>query len=49
MLVKSYGSAVYGVSATTITVEIDVSTGANYYHVGLPDNAVKESHETFRV
>ena len=45
MLVKSYGSAVYGVSATTITVEIDVSTGANYYHVGLPDNAVKESQQ----
>jgi len=45
MLVKSYGSAVYGVNATTITVEIDVSTGAKYFHVGLPDNAVKESQQ----
>ncbi len=45
MLVKSYGSAVYGVNATTITVEIDVSTGIKYFHVGLPDNAVKESQQ----
>jgi len=45
MLVKSYGSAVYGVNATTITVEIDVSAGFKYFHVGLPDNAVKESQQ----
>ncbi len=45
MLVKTYGSAVYGVNATTITVEVDVSTGFKYYHVGLPDNAVKESQQ----
>ncbi len=44
MLVKTYGSAVYGVEAISITVEVSVnSQGQNYYIVGLPDNAVKES------
>jgi magnesium chelatase family protein len=44
MLVKTYGSAVYGVNAISITVEVNVSEGVpNFYIVGLPDNAVKES------
>lgn len=43
MLNKTYCSAVYGIEATTITVEVNVSTGTKYYIVGLPDNAVKES------
>jgi magnesium chelatase family protein len=43
MLVKTFGSAVYGVEAITITVEVNVLGGSNYYIVGLPDNAVKES------
>lgn len=43
MLVKTFGSAVYGIEATTITVEVNVSTGTKYFIVGLPDNAVKES------
>jgi magnesium chelatase family protein len=44
MLVKTFGSAVYGVEAMTITVEVSVSgQGLNYYIVGLPDSAVKES------
>lgn len=43
MLVKTYGSAVYGVDAITITIEVNVSQGQNYFIVGLPDNAVKES------
>ena len=43
MLVKTYGSAVFGVSATTITVEVEIAPGINYYIVGLPDNAIKES------
>jgi magnesium chelatase family protein len=43
MLVKTFGSAVYGVEAITITIEVNVSSGQNYYIVGLPDNAVKES------
>lgn len=43
MLVKTYGSAVYGIEATSIIVEVNVSAGTKYYIVGLPDNAVKES------
>ncbi|SEL46066.1 YifB family Mg chelatase-like AAA ATPase [Parapedobacter koreensis] len=43
MLVKTYGSAVYGIEATTITIEVNISGGTKYYIVGLPDNAVKES------
>lgn len=44
MLVKTFGSAVYGVDAATITVEVSVEAGAvNTFTVGLPDNAVKES------
>jgi magnesium chelatase family protein len=43
MLVKTFGSAVYGVEAITITVEVNVSPGQKYTIVGLPDNAVKES------
>jgi len=44
MLVKIFGSAVYGVDATTIIVEVNVSSqGQHYFIVGLPDNAVKES------
>lgn len=43
MLVKTFGSAVYGVDAITITVEVNVSEGQHYFIVGLPDNAVKES------
>ena len=43
MLVKTYGSAVYGVDAITITVEVNVMKGKNYFIVGLADNAIKES------
>ena len=43
MLVKTFGSAVYGVDALTITIEVSVGAGSKYYMVGLPDNAVKES------
>ncbi len=45
MLVKTYGGAVQGVNSTTITVEVDISRGANFYMVGLPDAAVKESQQ----
>ncbi|MDB5222656.1 MAG: YifB family Mg chelatase-like ATPase [Chitinophagaceae bacterium] len=45
MLVKTYGSAVYGVEAITITVEVNVSSGKFTSIVGLADNAVKESLE----
>ncbi len=43
MLVKTFGSAVYGVEAIAITIEVNVSNGQGYFIVGLPDNAVKES------
>ncbi|MDF0719124.1 YifB family Mg chelatase-like AAA ATPase [Kaistella sp. PBT33-4] len=44
MLVKIYGSAIYGVTAQTITIEVSVDTpGVGYHLVGLPDNAIKES------
>ena len=45
MLVKTYGSAIYGVNALTITVEVSVEPGVNFTLVGLPDNAVKESQQ----
>ncbi|MDX9920168.1 MAG: YifB family Mg chelatase-like AAA ATPase [Paludibacter sp.] len=45
MLVKSYGAAVQGINATTITIEVNVSTGIRFMLVGLPDNAVKESQQ----
>jgi len=45
VLVKTFGSAVYGIEASTITVEVNISGGAKpfYLIVGLPDNAVRES------
>ncbi|MGB4958027.1 MAG: magnesium chelatase domain-containing protein [Saprospiraceae bacterium] len=47
MLAKTYASAVHGVEAQTITVEVNaggmVAAGKmGYFLVGLPDNAVKE-------
>ena len=44
MLTKVFGSAVFGVEATTITVEVNVDKGVGYHLVGLPDNAIKESN-----
>jgi magnesium chelatase family protein len=43
MLVKTFGYAVHGINATRVTVEVSISTGINFFLVGLPDNAVKES------
>lgn len=43
MLVKTFGSAVFGVDATTIIIEVNIDVGINFHLVGLPDNAVKES------
>ncbi|RFS22803.1 ATP-binding protein [Chitinophaga silvatica] len=44
MIVKTFGSAIHGVNALTITIEVNVSTRGNkLFMVGLPDNAVKES------
>lgn len=43
MLVKTFGYSVQGISATKVTVEVSIGVGINFYLVGLPDNAVKES------
>jgi magnesium chelatase family protein len=45
MLVKTFGSAVHGVDAITITVEVNVGQGVNFLLVGLADSAVKESQQ----
>jgi len=47
MLTKVYGSAVFGVEANTITVEVNVDKGIGYHLVGLPDSAIRESN--FRI
>lgn len=43
MLVKTFGSAVYGVNAQIITVEVNIDNGVGYQLVGMPDIAIKES------
>lgn len=48
MLVKTYGSTVFGIDATTITIEVNVANGVNFILVGLPDNAVKESQQRIK-
>ncbi len=43
MLAKTFGSAVHGVDARTITIEVTVGQGTRFFISGLPDGAVKES------
>ena len=45
MLVKTYAAAVQGISATKITIEVSCTKGIQFFLVGLPDSAVRESHE----
>lgn len=45
MLVKTYGSAIQGIDAMVITIEVNIGKGRKFYLVGLPDNAVKESQQ----
>jgi magnesium chelatase family protein len=45
MLVKTYGSAVFGIDAEIITIEVNALQGSKFFLVGLPDNAVKESQQ----
>lgn len=45
MLVKVYAAALQGIDATTVTIEVNSSRGIKFFLVGLPDSAVKESHE----
>ncbi len=48
MLVKTYGAAVFGIDATTITIEVNLAQGINFFLVGLPDSAVKESQQRIK-
>lgn len=48
MLVKTFGSAVSGIDATIITVEVNISQGINFHLVGLPDSAIKESQQRIK-
>ncbi len=45
MLIKVYGAAVQGIDAYIVTIEASTSRGIRFFLVGLPDSAVKESHE----
>ncbi|MBP5136974.1 MAG: YifB family Mg chelatase-like AAA ATPase [Paludibacteraceae bacterium] len=45
MLVKTFGAAVQGINALVVTIEVNISNGVKFFLVGLPDDAVKESHE----
>ncbi|MEA1886791.1 MAG: YifB family Mg chelatase-like AAA ATPase [Bacteroidota bacterium] len=45
MLVKTYSSAVFGIDAARVTIEVNVSRGVRFFLVGLPDVAVKESQQ----
>ena len=45
MLVKTFGAALHGIDALTITIEVNISKGINMHIVGLPDVAVKESQQ----
>lgn len=48
MLIKTYSSTLQGLSAITITIEVYLGKGINFFLVGLPDNAVKESHQRIK-
>ncbi len=45
MLVKVFGAAVQGIDASIVTIEVNSSRGIKFFLVGLPDNAIRESHE----
>ena len=45
MLTKVYGSAITGIEATIVTIEVTVDKGINFLLVGLPDSSVKESQQ----
>ena len=48
MLVKTYGAANFGIDAKTITIEVNLAQGINFFLVGLPDSAVKESQQRIK-
>lgn len=48
MIAKTFGAALIGIDAATITVEVNIVPGLNFYMVGLPDTTVKESHQRIK-
>ncbi len=49
MLYKSFSAAVFGIDASLVEVEVDISAGyPNFMTVGLPDAAVRESRERIK-
>ncbi len=45
MLVKVYTAALQGIDAKLVQIEVHLSRGIRFSLVGLPDSAVRESHE----
>ena len=45
MLVKTFGCAIIGINAIIVTIEVNSEKGIQFFLVGLPDNAVKESQQ----
>jgi magnesium chelatase family protein len=45
MLIRTFASAVTGIDAVTVTIEVNISRGVRFFLVGLPDSAVKESQQ----
>ena len=45
MLVKTFGCAIIGINAIIVTIEVNSDKGIQYFLVGLPDIAVKESQQ----
>lgn len=45
MLVKTFGCALFGIDAILVTIEVNIDKGIQFFLVGLPDSAVKESHQ----
>lgn len=48
MLVKTFSATVLGIDAVTITIEVNLGQGINFFLVGLPDSAVKESQQRIK-
>lgn len=44
MLVKVFAAAIQGINAIPVTIEVNALRGIQFFLVGLPDNAVKESY-----
>ncbi len=45
MLIKTFGSAIQGIHATKITIEVNISQGIRFFIVGLADHSIRESQQ----